>query len=172
MLTADQLITILGLVPLQGEGGYFAETYRSAGQIPATALPAQYPGGGRLFSTAIYYLLSDDPDSFSALHRLRGDEIYHFYLGDPVEMLLLNPDGAHSKVVLGQDLEQGMRLQFNVPAGCWQGSRLLPGGRFALMGTTMAPGFDLRDFEAGQRESLTRAYPGLRAEIHLLTRPE
>src|SRR3990170_7895847 len=109
-LTADQIIKLLGLEPLLEEGGLFRQTYRSAEQIPASAMPPRY-GAPRRFATAIYYLLTDDPDSFSALHRLKTDEGYHFYLGDPVEMLLLRPDGSGDRVVLGQDLAAGQRVQ-------------------------------------------------------------
>jgi uncharacterized protein len=170
MLTVDEIIRRLGLVPLQGEGGYYAETYRAAGQIPPSALSAGYEGAGRQFSSAIYYLLTNQADSFSALHRLRGDEVYHFYLGDPVDMLLLDPDGSSRQIVLGQNLELGQMVQFCVPAGVWQGSSLLPGGQFALMGTTMAPAFDFRDFEAGRRGELIRTYPAMRERIERLTR--
>jgi uncharacterized protein len=170
MHSADEIIHLLGLVPLQGEGGYYAETYRSAGQVPNSALPPEYQEGSRSFGTAIYFLLTNEADSFSALHRLKGDEIYHFYLGDPVELLLLEGPGSFRRVTLGPELERGQHVQFTVPAGAWQGSRLLARGEFALLGTTMAPGFDARDFELGSREELTRVYPDLRAEIERLTR--
>lgn len=170
MLTVDEIIQMLGLVPLQGEGGYFTQTYRSAGLIPTSLLSKEYDGADRQFSSAIYYFLTDEVDSFSALHRLKGDEVYHFYLGDPVKMLLLQPDGTHHWVILGQDIGSGQKVQFVVPAGVWQGSDLLPGGRYALMGTTMAPAFDHRDFEAGQAEELSAAYPALGDAIKKLTR--
>ena len=159
------MIQQLGLAPLPGEGGYYAETYRSI-----EAWTGQ-PDGPRWLSTAIYYLLTDDPDSFSAMHRLKGVEVYHFYLGDPVEMLLLDPSGGARQLILGQDLAAGQRVQFAVPGGTWQGSRLLPGGRFALMGTTMAPGFDPRDNEFGHPGHLARLYPAWSAQIRGLTRP-
>jgi len=168
-LIADQIVALLGLVPLPGEGGLFRQTYRAAETIPAVALPARY-GSPRRFATAIYYLLTDDPDSFSALHRLKTDEVYHFYLGDPVEMLLLNPDGGSEQVVLGQDLAAGQQVQFVVPAGAWQGSRLLPGGRHALLGTTLAPGYEQEDFELASRVDLLRDYPAEAALIRALTR--
>src|SRR5207245_2095434 len=108
-------------------------------RLPAASLPARY-GTDRWAGTAIYYLLT--PDTFSALHRLPTDEVYHFYLGDPVEMLQLWPDGSGRVGTLGQDVRAGQLLQVIVPRGVWQGSRLRPGGAFALLGTTMAPGFD------------------------------
>jgi uncharacterized protein len=156
LATAEEVIRFLDLQPLPGEGGFYAETYRSERALSAQVLPERY-GGSRALSTAIYYLLT--PGTCSALHRLKGDEIYHFYLGDPVEMLNLHWDGAGEVVVLGNDLAGGQAPQHVVPGGTWQGSRLLPGGKFALMGTTMAPGFDFEDCEAGRRDALQEAFP-------------
>ena len=167
MITVDFLMKHFGLVPLPEEGGYYAETYRSVVQIPRAGLPGRYEGS-RAAGTAIYYLLT--PDTFSALHRLPGDEIYHFYLGDPVDLLLLHPDGRGEAVTLGQDLEAGMRLQTVAPGAVWQGSRLRDGGRFALLGTTMAPGFAFEDFELGGREKLLEWYPAFADQIVWLTR--
>lgn len=166
-LTVEQLRALLSLQPLAMEGGYFAETYRSSEAIPAAALPSRYRGS-KSFGTAIYFLLT--PDTFSVLHRLPTDEIYHFYLGDPVEMLQLRPDGSGTVVVLGHDLVAGMRPQLTVPKATWQGARLRPGGAFALMGTTMAPGFDTGDFEAGRRATLLAEYPAFEDLIVSLTR--
>jgi len=155
---ADDVIRLLGLYPHPGEGGYYRETWRSTLVAPETALPAGY-GGGRSFGTAIYYLVTSE--SFSALHQVRGDELFHFYLGDPVEMFLIFPGGDWEKPVLGNDLAAGHLPQRIVPGGVWQGLRLAEGGRFALLGTTMAPGFELADFEVGDRERLVREYPAL-----------
>jgi predicted cupin superfamily sugar epimerase len=168
-LTAGQIIKLLGLEPLPEEGGLFRQTYRSAEVIPAGGLPSRY-GAPRRIATAIYYLLTDDPDSFSAPHRLKTDEVYHFYLGDPVEMLLLHPDGTSERIVLGQNLAAGQQVQRVVPAGAWQGSRLRPGGQYALLGTTMAPGYEQEDFELGERGNLLRDYPGQAEFILRLTR--
>jgi len=168
-LTADQIIKLLGLEPLLEEGGLFRQTYRSAEQVSAAALPPRYTAPRRL-ATAIYYLLTDDPDSFSALHRLKTDEIYHFYLGDPVEMLVLHPDGGSERPILGPDLVAGQQLQLVVTAGSWQGSRLIRSGRYALLGTTMAPGYEQDDFELGDRGNLLRDYPGQAELIWGLTR--
>jgi hypothetical protein len=167
-MTAEEIVQLLDLQPLPQEGGLFRQTYRSAEELPAAALPPRY-GGPRRFATAIYYLLTDDPDSFSALHRLKTDELYHCYLGDPVQMLLLHPGGDSERIVLGPDLAAGQRVQFVVPAGSWQGSRLVPGGRWALLGTTMAPGYEPEDFELGGRGLLT-TYPDQAGLIHVLTR--
>ena len=166
MITVEYLMKHLGLVPLPEEGGYFAETYRSAVQIPRRALPHPYPDS-RAAGTAIYYLLT--PDTFSALHRLPGDEIYHFYLGDPVDLLLLHPGGRGETRTLGRDLEAGMHLQTVAPGGTWQGSCLRDGGHFALLGTTMAPGFAFEDFELGDRKKLLDEYPAFADQIERLT---
>lgn len=167
MLTAKQLQELLKLQPLHPEGGYFSEVYRSVFTLSRAAVPPGY-SGERALSTAIYYMLT--PETFSAIHRLKGDEIYHFYLGDPAEMLLLKPDGAAETLLLGQDVVSGMRLQQVVPAGVWQGSRLAPGGKFALLCTTMSPGFDPADFELGMRDELSARYPDYAALIAFLTR--
>lgn len=169
MLTAERLIELLELSPLPVEGGYFRQTWRSEETIASRALPARY-GRAKTLGTAIYYLLTSDPDSFSALHRLPTEEVYHFYLGDPVEMLLLRPEAGSERVLLGQDLLAGQRVQFVVPRNVWQGSRLADGGRFALMGTTMAPGFDEDDYVSGERDDLVRRYPAEADGIRRLTR--
>lgn len=167
MLTADEIRKVLKLLPHPAEGGYFVETYRSEYLLAPDALPQGYPRA-RSVSTAIYYLLT--PDNFSAMHRLRGDEIFHFYLGDPVELLQIKAKGVAEVVVLGQDIIAGMRLQHVVPGGAWQGSRLQAGGKYALLGTTVAPGFDYEDFEMGKREELVTEFPRFAEMIQQLTR--
>jgi predicted cupin superfamily sugar epimerase len=167
MMTASDLIHHLGLRPLPLEGGHFREMWRSEVSLDSELPPGDYHGS-RSAGTAIYYLLT--PDTFSALHQLPGDEVYHFYMGDPVELLLLYPGGESDVVTLGQELASGMALQQVVPGGCWQGSRLRAGGRFALMGTTMAPGFDARDLRMGNREELVTAYRSREALIRTLCR--
>jgi len=163
-MTADDLIRHLGLQPHPKEGGYFRETYRAA--EACTNLPARYLGT-RSTSTAIYYLLT--PSTFSALHRLQTDEIFHFYLGDPVRMLQLDADGGGRTVFLGPDVLNGQQLQLTVPRGIWQGSCLEPGGAFALLGCTVAPGFDYADYESGERSALVRQYPAFADLIERLT---
>jgi predicted cupin superfamily sugar epimerase len=155
-MTPEDVIAALGLQPLLMEGGWFCETYRSTARI-----------GDKSLATAIYYLIT--PTSFSRLHRLPSDELFHFYLGDPVEQLQLFPDGAGQVVTLGADLAAGQRPQALVSAGVWQGSRLMPGGRFALLGTTMSPGFEFADYEDGDRDQLSVAYPTWRSQIVELT---
>ena len=157
MATAAELIARLDLRPLPREGGWYRETYRASGALPPAVLGPPY-AGPRSAGTAIYYLLT--PDTFSALHRLPGDELFHFYLGDPVDMLQLDPQAGTGRLVtLGSDLFAGQSPQVVVPGGVWQGSVLRAGGTFALMGTTMAPGFDFADYEAGERGQLAAAFP-------------
>jgi uncharacterized protein len=104
------------------------------------------------------------------MYRLKCDEIYHFYLGDPAEMLQHSPDGTGEIITIGPYLLADMRPQVLVPRGVWQGSRLAPGGRYALLGCTVAPGFDFADFEQGKREELVGQYPAYADLIAALTR--
>lgn len=165
-MTVDDVIRVLNLKPHPIEGGYFRETHRAADAIPAGTLPRH--GGDRAAATAIYYLLS--PGSVSEMHRLPGDEVFHFYLGDAVEMLQLHPDGSATTVVLGSDLLAGQVPQAVVPAGVWQGSRPLPGPHgFSLLGATMAPGFDYADYIGGVRDELSARWPAAADRIATLT---
>jgi len=165
-MDAAQIIRRLGLRPHPSEGGFFRETYRSPDALAAEALGSRYEDR-RSLSTAIYYLLT--PETFSVMHRLRSDEIFHFYLGDPLTLLMLYADGQGETKTLGKDIEAGQQLQVPVPRGVWQGLFLNEGGSFALLGTTMAPGFDYEDFELGERESLARLYPEFSSLIRRLT---
>jgi predicted cupin superfamily sugar epimerase len=165
-MTDEEIIALLKLKPHPKEGGFFAETYRAEEAIPRNVLPQRYTGP-RAFGTAIYYLLT--PAVFSAMHRLRSDEVFHFYLGDPVEMLQLLPDGTGRTIVLGNDLTVGMRPQVIVARGVWQGSRLVAGGMFALLGCTVAPGFDFADYEHGRRDDLIGSHPQFHEKIVALT---
>jgi uncharacterized protein len=167
--TARRIIDALGLQPHPIEGGFFRETYRSSGRIPPSALPgADSSGPGRSFGTAIYYLLT--AETFSEMHRLPTDEVFHMYLGGPVRMLQLLPDGTGREVLIGTDVLAGQQPQLVVPAGVWQGSRLEPGVEFALMGATMAPGFDYADYEQGRRNALVEQFPAHAEFIKALTR--
>jgi predicted cupin superfamily sugar epimerase len=165
-MDAETIIRQLGLRP-HPEGGFYRETYRSGEAIAAAALPARY-GKDRDLSTAIYYLLT--PDSFSSLHRLQSDELFQFLLGDAVTMLQLHDDDRGETITLGQDILAGQQLQVVVARGIWQGMLLNDGGRFALLSTTVSPGFDFADFEVGTRAALTRQYPSSAAMIERLTR--
>lgn len=157
-MKADHLIQRLGLKRLPGEGGYYKETYRSD----------QTAGNDRDLSTAIYYLIT--PEASSKMHRVSSDEIFHFYFGDPVQMLLLYPTGESRVVVLGDNLPSGQKPQLVVPKGTWQGAMVVEGDYgYAFMGTTMAPGFDLDDFELGALESLLLRFPQHEMLIRELT---
>lgn len=162
---AQSLIDALNLRPLGFEGGYFRETIRSPVRLERDLSTAF--DGARSLHTAIYYLLA--PDSQSLLHKLKADEVYHFYDGDPVDLLLLHPDGTTETVLLGPDLAAGQARQVWVPAGVWQGGTLRPGGRYALMGTTMSPGFERADFELGRFAELAPRYPAVADRIRALT---
>jgi predicted cupin superfamily sugar epimerase len=163
--TAQQLIDHFGMKPLPAEGGYFVETYRSKYLLSKLELPDH--SGPRSLATLIYYLLTST--TCSRLHRIKSDEIFHFYLGDPVEMLHLSPDGTGELFTLGHDVLAGQQCQLVVPHGVWQGLRLKPGGKWALMGCTVAPGFDFADFELGQSDSLLKQYPAFSQWISALT---
>jgi len=168
-ITVEEIRRRLGLRLHPREGGWFVETWRAQETIPFVALPERYgPGAERAAGTAIYYLL--EPGNFSEMHRLRSDEVFHFYLGDPVEMLQLRPDGPGRRVVLGTDLAAGMLPQTVVPHGVWQGSRLVGGGRFALLGCTVSPGFDYTDYESGTRAELLAEWREWGDLIEQLTR--
>jgi predicted cupin superfamily sugar epimerase len=168
MLTAEEIIAHLQLVAHPCEGGFFRETYRSLLAIPASVLPDEYAGDRRA-STAIYFLLT--ADTFSEMHCLPTDEVFHFYLGDTVQMLQLHPDGRGELIRLGSNLAGGERPQVLAPGGTWQGSRLVPGGNWALLGTTVAPGFEFADYTSGRRDQLTAQYPNFASLIEALTHP-
>lgn len=166
MITPEQIIEFFGMRPLPREGGYYVETYRAREKIAQAALPDRFTGE-RNFATAILYLLT--PDTFSSLHKLAGDEIYHFYLGDAVTMLQLHPDGSSKVIDLGPDIMNGQHAQVTVPGDTWQGAFLKQGGNFALMGTTIAPGFEFDDYQPGRRQALLEQYPDQRDLILKLT---
>lgn len=163
----------LGLAP-HPEGGYFRETYRAAESIPAAGLPARF-AGARTFSTAVYYLLQGD--DVSALHRIAADEVWHHYTGAPLALAIIDPDGRLTTPLLGTDADHGESFQLVVPAGAWFGATLARAAHepdhapaFALVGCTVAPGFEFADLEIGRRAELLRQYPEHRAVIERLTR--
>ncbi len=164
-MSADDVIRLLQLKPHPVEGGFFRETYRAESVLPASALPGH--GGPRSVSTAIYYLLK--PGHVSELHVLPGDEVFHFYLGEPVRMLQLWPDGTGKEVVLGSDISADQVPQLVVPAGVWQGTRLVGDTGFALLGCTVAPGFDYADYRGASRAELIAKWPAFAEQIKLLT---
>ena len=152
-MTAKELISLLGLKPLEREGGFFSETIRSPININAGEIRTGYNGERSLF-TAIYYLLTDD--DFSAPHKINSDEMWFFHFGDPIELTLMSPEGILEKRILGNDIQSGYRPQVHIPANSVQSAKLLAGEhKFALVSTVVIPGFDYRDFDAGKRFSST-----------------
>jgi len=168
-ISADQIIEHFGLIPLEIEGGSFIQGYVSSEMIDKRSLPERYHLD-KPMSTAIYYLLTSAPNSFSAMHKLLTDEVFHFYLGDPVELLELHPDGSSAISILGSEILEGQKVQHVVKQGVWQGSKIIPGGDWALLGTTMAPGFTIDDFELGDSNLLIEKYPDQKELIGKLTR--
>ena len=165
-VSAEELIRTHHLTA-HPEGGYFRETYRSPELIPSCSLPARYRGD-RCYSTAIYYLLPKGVKSH--LHRVGSDEIWHFYLGGPLRLVLIHADTTVEEVVLGPDVIQGQRLQYVVKAGTWFGAYPEPASDFSFVGCTVAPGFDFSDFELGSRKQLLNQYPQAKDVIERLTR--
>src|SRR5580658_9316756 len=153
-MTASEIKALLKLEPHPVEGGHFRRTYTSGLLID---VPRREGSVRRAAGTAIYYLL--EPGTFSEMHMLASDEIFHFYLGDPVEMLQLWPDGRSERVTIGPDLAKGQQVQLVVPAGVWQGTRLVGDGKVALLGCTVTPGFDFADYRAGSYEELADKWP-------------
>ena len=169
MATSKQIIDWLKLQPNPAEGGLFASTYVSALQIADSALPGFPPSpNGRALCSAIYYFI--EAGNFSAMHRVTGDMIYHFYSGDAVEMLLLHPDASSEVCTFSSHISESAGPMKIIPGGTWLGSRIKPGGRHALMGVSMAPGFDPADYTIGEREDLIAQYPGHKQLIEKLTR--
>ncbi|WP_216207615.1 cupin domain-containing protein [Amycolatopsis aidingensis] len=160
-LSVAAVAELYGLEPLPVEGGLFRRTW--AGPMDADGRPA---------GSAILALFAAEDELFSALHRLPLDEVWHFYLGDPLELLLLEPSGAARIELLGQDVLAGQRVQLTVPAGTWMGAQVAPGGRWSLCGTTMAPGFVPEDYEGGDLDTLLAAYPDAAERIRALCRSE
>jgi predicted cupin superfamily sugar epimerase len=171
-MDTKQIIDWFGMQPNDAEGGYFAATYTSSLLIDGKELPGFKPiKGRRPICGAIYYFL--DPQGFSAMHSVTGDMIYHFYSGDPVQMLLLYPDNFPNRYevcVFSNDIASGGSPMKMIPGGSWLGSRLITGGNYALMGVTMSPGFNPADYQIGKRKDLIRQYPEQKGLIEQLTR--
>ena len=166
MLTPTQLIRQFKLLP-HPEGGWYKETYKSNETIPANALPQRF-SGERAFSTAIYFLL--EQGNFSAFHRIKSDECWHFYAGGPLEVYLLTAAGELTIISLGNAIEKGQLFQFVVPANCWFASRPARETNYSFVGCTVAPGFDFADFELAYAETLIAEYPQYRSVIDSLCR--
>ena len=156
MMTKEQLIQALDLKPLPLEGGYFRETYRAEMLVNVNKDNSLEPAQ-RSLGTAIFYLVT--PEEYSKLHRVKHDELFHFYLGDAVEMLQLDEAGKTKVITLGPNILTGEQIQTLAPAHVWQGTRLKAGGAWALLGTTMSPGFDYSDFELGNYKELSSQFP-------------
>lgn len=166
MANASEVIRQLNLTAHPVEGGYFRETFRSSESISAEELPRH--GASRHAGTAIYFLL--EGDGVSEMHKLPGDEIFHYYTGDTLEMLQLKPNGDSEVIVIGPDVLHGQTPQVIIPGGVWQGTRLLPGPNgFALFGATMSPGFDYADYVTGFRDELIARWPDQAERIIRLT---
>ena len=139
------------------EGGYFRETYRSSENVPAQALPARF-GGERSLATAIYFLLG--PGDFSAFHRIKSDETWHYYTGNSSLIVhILDPRHGYRKIKLGKSYESGEVFQDTVPAGAWFASEPADSTGYALVGCTVSPGFDFREFELAKAQDLTALFP-------------
>ncbi len=173
MLTAQEVIDWLKMEANPNEGGYYATTGTSPLNIPNGVLPPVFPpvDGGRPVYSSIYYLI--DPASFSAMHKVTGDMVYNFYTGDPVQVLLLYPEGYPDRYEIfnfGNDLKSGFLPMKVIPGGTWMGSRMIAGGKYALMGVTLAPGFEVADYFIGKQDELVKEYPEVADLITELTR--
>lgn len=153
-MSAQAVIKKLGLKPLPEEGGFYRETFRDAGRMPKSVL--LYHSGARAYSTCIYYLIT--PESFSGLHAVKSTEVFHFYAGDPVRMVQINQRGKLTNITLSNHLDKG-EPQVVVPSHIWQGTKLVDGGKWALLGCTVSPGFEFDDFLPGKRAALLELFP-------------
>jgi predicted cupin superfamily sugar epimerase len=162
-MTAAEVKKLLGLQPHPREGGWYVRTW----EAPEWVAVSERYDGPRRTSTAIYYLL--EPETFSEMHVLESDEIFHHYLGDAVEMLQLLADGSTQVTVIGKDIAAGQKLQHVVPRGVWQGSRLLKPEGWALLGCTVSPGFEFADYKDASAAELIAKWPGEAERIRALT---
>ena len=166
ILNAANFIQALNLQK-HPEGGWYKETYRSEELVLKHHLPARF-SGDRNFSTAIYFLL--EGKNFSAFHRIKSDEIWHFYYGAGINVYVIKPLGGGEIIRLGQNIQAGQQMQAVVEAGCWFASEVADGNSFSLAGCTVAPGFDFADFEMAKKQELIMLYPEHKAWINRLCR--
>jgi uncharacterized protein len=159
---AQQIIDRLGLEPLPVEGGWYRATWQSPERVTQD----------QPYGTAIILLLTDDADGFSALHRLSHDEMWHFYAGDPVRLVMLHANGDSEDVVLGADVLNGQHVQTVVPRLTWQGAHVVAGGSWALLGATLAPGYVGAIYEGGDLDGLVGRWPDRADDIRRLVRPD
>ena len=167
-MTANEVKKLLGLKKHPREGGWYVRTWESEQFVAATCFDEGRYDGDRRISTAIYYLL--EPETFSEMHVLESDEIFHHYLGGAVEMLQLFEDGRSERVVIGKDLAAGERPQHVVRRGVWQGSRLLEREGWALLGCTVSPGFEFVDYKDAMFSELVRKWPDEAEMLRALTK--
>ena len=166
MSIVNTLIQRYGLVP-HPEGGWYKQTYKSNEQIAAETLPKRF-GASRFFSTAIYFLL--EKGNFSAFHRIKSDECWHFYAGDPLLVHIIEQNGDLKVISLGSDHEKGQSFQHVVPANCWFASRPAPESEYCFVGCTVSPGFEFEDFELADATELSIMYPQHKSVIIELCR--
>jgi uncharacterized protein len=166
MKKADELIKKLKLVP-HPEGGYFRETYRSFGKIEQDDLGPDF-NGRRSCSTCIYFLLTSD--SFSAFHKVRQDEIWHFYDGSPIRLHIIGAKGAYSAVIIGKNIDKGEVPQYVIVGETWFAAEVVNQNDYSLFGCTVSPGFDFRDFTLATKDELIKKFPKLRDIITQFTR--
>ena len=166
MKTADYYLKKLGLQK-HTEGGWFKEVYRSDEEIAGEHLPERFTGA-RHHSTSIYFLLTSD--TFSAFHRIKSDELWHFYEGSPATIYMIGSEGNYSEITLGRNIENGEVLQCVIPHGVWFGAKVNSADSFCLVGCTVAPGFHFDDFELGEKEELLKKFPECSKIIKTLTR--
>lgn len=165
MHSVHSLIASLELQP-HPEGGWYREVFRSDDRFPPSALPERYLGS-RPYMTSIYFLLR--PGEVSRFHRLRSDEVWHFYDGTPLTLHQLYPDGSYASVLLGRDPRKGERFAAAVPRGVWMAAEGPRARSYSLVGCTVAPGFDFGDFELALPDELLAAYPAHSNIIKKLT---
>lgn len=165
-MTLKEIVSCLDLKP-HPEGGFYRELYRSSGSIPHHALPSEF-SGPRNFATSIYFLITSA--SFSAFHRIKQDEVWHFYLGSPLVVHTLNADRVYTKYTVGQNLKAGERPQVVIPAGCWFAASVVNPDSYSLIGCSVSPGFDFDDFELAKREHLVKQFPDHEPLIREFTR--
>jgi len=165
-LRIEQLINQYNLQP-HPEGGWYKQTYKSKEQIAANALPERFDAN-RAFSTAIYFLL--EKGNFSAFHRIKSDECWHFYAGDPLLIYLIGQNGELKVILLGNDFEKGQTFQYVVPANCWFASRPAPSSEYCFVGCTVSPGFEFEDLELAKANELSAIYPQHKDIIKVLCR--
>jgi len=166
MTKADQLIKQYDLKP-HPEGGWYKQTYKSKEVIPSAALANRF-NGDRAFSTAIYFLL--EKGNFSAFHKIKSDECWHFYAGDPLHVYIIDENGLLQTITLGNDLAKEQTFQYVVPANCWFASQPATGSEYCFVGCTVAPGFEFDDFELANENDLSAIYPQHAELIKQLTR--